>query len=105
MCTHIYKHTYILRYVCNAVYIHAGILLNSFLIPRETQDFLVNFLIDGAQIITETCRPNSYFTYLGPTMAEINPHSPKSYDAFMPHPPPCSFGLLSTFSLEIIQIS
>ena len=28
-----------------------------------------------------------------------------SYDAFMPHPPPCSFGLLPASSLEIIHIS
>jgi len=72
---HIYTHTYILRYiVCNMhEYIHAGILLNSFCIPRETQDFLINFLIDGTEIkdalfIAETF--NSYFTDLGLTLAE-----------------------------------
>ena len=48
---------------------------------------------------------NSYFTILGQTLAEKNPHSSKSCDAFMPHTPPCSFDLLPTSFLEIIQIS
>jgi len=32
-------------------------------------------------------------------------YSLKSHDAVMPQPPPCSFALLSTSYLEIIQIS
>ena len=60
------------------------------------------FLIDGTEtkdalIIAESF--NSYFTNLGPKLAEKIPHSPKSYDAFMPHPPPCSFGLLPNANL------
>src|SRR6218665_1376248 len=92
--------------ICVHEYTHAEILLNSFGIPRETQDFQINFLIDGTQIkdalfIAETF--NSYFTNLGLTcIGRKNPHSPKSYDVFMPHPPHCSFGVLSTFFLEII---
>src|SRR6218665_994449 len=66
------------------------------------------FLIDGTEtkdalIIAENF--NSYFTNLVPKLAEKIPHSPKSCDAFMPHSPPCSFGLLPTSSSEIIQIS
>ena len=65
------------------------------------------FLIRGTQIkdalfIAKTF--NSYFTHLEPTLAEENPRFPKSYEAFMPHPTPFSFGQLPTSSLEIIQI-
>src|SRR6218665_1212310 len=79
-------------------------LLNS----KGDTGFPHTFLIDGTEtkdalIIAESF--NSYFTNLGPKLAEKFPHSPKSYDAFMPHPPPCSFGLLPTSSSEIIQIS
>jgi len=111
---HIYTHilTYYGMWVQCCAWIHTcwNIIkqLLNYWIPRETQDFLIIFFIYGTQIkgalfIAETF--NSYFTNVGPTLAEINPHSPKSYDGFMPRPPPCSFGLLSSFSLEIIQIS
>ena len=63
------------------------------------------FLIDStefkdAHFIAETF--SSYFTNLGPTLAEniLNP-----LNTMMPHPPPCSLGLLPISSLEIIQIS
>ena len=67
--------------ICVHEYTHAEILLNSFGIPRETQDFLINFLIDGTEIkdalfIAETF--NSYFTNFGPTLAE-KPSSSSSF--------------------------
>src|SRR6218665_2527213 len=56
-----------------------------------------------AQVIAESF--NVYFTNIGPTLAEKIPQTPKSFDTFMPHPPPCSFGLLPTSHAEIIQVS
>jgi len=66
------------------------------------------FLIDDTEtkdalVIAENV--NSYFTNLEPKLTEKTLQFPKSFDAFMPHPPPCSFGLLPTSSSEIIQIS
>src|SRR6218665_1360770 len=56
-----------------------------------------------AHVIAESF--NVYFTNIGPTLADKIPQTPKSYDTFMPHPPPCSFGLLPTSHGEIIQVS
>src|SRR6218665_1671010 len=54
-----------------------------------------------------TLKPKLVILFYKPwiNIGRKNPHSPKSHDAFMPHPTPCSFGLLQTYSLEIIQIS
>ena len=43
---------------------------------------------------------NDYFTNIGPTLANKIPCTSKTIDAFMPHPPTCSFGLLPTSSLK-----
>src|SRR6218665_2897571 len=56
-----------------------------------------------ARLIAESF--NVYFTNIGPTLADKIPQTPKSYDTFMPHPTPCSFGLLPTSHAEIIQVS
>jgi len=105
ICVHTCLHTTV--YVCAWIHTSWNIvkqLLNS---KRDTELPDI-FLIDGFEIkdalfIAKTF--NSYFTNLGPTLTENNPHCPKLYDTFMPHPPSCSFGLLPASSLEIIQIS
>src|SRR6218665_1376902 len=101
---HTYLHTTVC--VCMDTYMYKCWNIIKQLLNSKGDAGLPNiFFIDSTEIkdshfIAETF--NSYFTNLGPTLAEkiLNP-----LNRMMPHPPPCSLGLLPTSSLEIIQIS
>ena len=77
-------------------------ILRAILAPPDT--FMINNSeCKDAHVISESF--NVYFTNIGPTLADKIPQTPKSYDTFMSHPPPSSFGLLPTSHAEIIQVS